>query len=76
VYERYTGRSQRSVPPPGIQERVNPMAFWHTPIPWSSPRRAYARQAEHRQGKGGFWKDADPDIPILKEAKAEYAKLQ
>jgi hypothetical protein len=21
-------------------------------------------------------KDADPDIPILKEAKAEYAKLQ
>ena len=22
------------------------------------------------------WKDADPDIPILKEAKAEYAKLQ
>jgi tetratricopeptide (TPR) repeat protein len=22
------------------------------------------------------WKDADPDVPILKEAKAEYAKLQ
>jgi hypothetical protein len=22
-----------------------------------------------------FWKDADPGIPILKEAKAEYAKL-
>ena len=22
------------------------------------------------------WKDADPDIPILKEAKAEYAKLK
>jgi len=22
------------------------------------------------------WKDADPDIPIPKEAKAEYAKLQ
>jgi eukaryotic-like serine/threonine-protein kinase len=22
-----------------------------------------------------FWKDADPDIPILKQAKAEYAKL-
>jgi len=30
-------------------------------------------------GYKGFltlWKDADPDIPILKEAKAEYAKLQ
>jgi eukaryotic-like serine/threonine-protein kinase len=23
-----------------------------------------------------LWKDADPDIPILKEAKAEYEKLQ
>lgn len=23
-----------------------------------------------------FWKDADPDIPIYKQAKAECAKLQ
>ena len=23
-----------------------------------------------------LWKDADPDIPILKRAKSEYAKLQ
>jgi hypothetical protein len=23
-----------------------------------------------------LWKDADPDIPICKQAKAEYAKLQ
>jgi eukaryotic-like serine/threonine-protein kinase len=23
-----------------------------------------------------LWKDADPDVPLLKEAKAEYAKLQ
>ena len=23
-----------------------------------------------------LWKDADPDIPILKEAKTEYARLQ
>jgi hypothetical protein len=23
-----------------------------------------------------LWKDADPDIPILKQAKAEYGKLQ
>lgn len=23
-----------------------------------------------------IWKDADPDIPILKQAQAEYAKLQ
>jgi eukaryotic-like serine/threonine-protein kinase len=23
-----------------------------------------------------IWKNADPDIPLLKEAKEEYAKLQ
>ena len=23
-----------------------------------------------------LWKDADPDIPIFKQAKAEYARLQ
>ena len=23
-----------------------------------------------------LWKDADPDIPILRQAKAEFAKLQ
>ena len=28
------------------------------------------------QGFLALGKDADPDIPILKEAKAEYAKLQ
>ena len=30
----------------------------------------------HLQDFLTLWKDADPDIPILKEAKAEYAKLQ
>jgi eukaryotic-like serine/threonine-protein kinase len=28
------------------------------------------------QGFFTLWKDADPDIPILKQAKVEYAKLQ
>jgi eukaryotic-like serine/threonine-protein kinase len=23
-----------------------------------------------------LWQDTDPDIPVLKQAKAEYAKLQ
>jgi len=23
-----------------------------------------------------LWKDADPDLPLLKQAKTEYAKLQ
>jgi len=54
--------------------------------------RAYAMQAESAQGADAdaarakaraayqdfltLWKDADPDIRILKQAKAEYAKLQ
>jgi tetratricopeptide (TPR) repeat protein len=40
---------------------------------------ADAARAKVRPAYEGFlklWKDADPDIPILKAAKAEYAKLQ
>jgi cytochrome c-type biogenesis protein CcmH/NrfG len=43
--------------------------------------RAYAMQGDAAKAKAAYndflnlWKDADPDIPILKEAKAEYAKL-
>jgi len=36
--------------------------------------RAKARTAY--QDFFALWKDADPDVPILKQAKAEYAKLQ
>jgi len=44
-------------------------------------RAAFAAQLplpcrELRQNLRAFWKNADPDIPILKEAKTEYAKLQ
>ena len=44
--------------------------------------RAYAVQGDTAKARSAYqdfltlWKDADPDIPILKEAKAEYAKLQ
>jgi len=44
--------------------------------------RAYAFQGETAKARGAYqdfltlWKDADPDIPILKQAKAEYVKLQ
>jgi len=44
--------------------------------------RAYALQGETIKARGAYqdfltlWKDADPDIPILKQAKAEYAKLR
>jgi serine/threonine protein kinase/tetratricopeptide (TPR) repeat protein len=44
--------------------------------------RAYALQSDTAKARAAYndffalWKDADPDIPILKEAKAECAKLQ
>jgi eukaryotic-like serine/threonine-protein kinase len=31
---------------------------------------------KHYQDFFAKWKDADPNIPILMQAKAEYAKLQ
>ena len=44
--------------------------------------RAYAMEGDANKAKAAYqdfltlWKDADPDIPILKEAKAEYTKLK
>jgi eukaryotic-like serine/threonine-protein kinase len=44
--------------------------------------RAYAMSGDKEKARSAYqqfltlWKDADPDVPILKEAKAESAKLQ
>jgi eukaryotic-like serine/threonine-protein kinase len=44
--------------------------------------RAYQKQGDTAKARIAYqnflaaWKDADPDVPLLKEAKAEYAKLQ
>ncbi len=44
--------------------------------------RAYAMAGDLPKARAAYqefltlWKDADPDIPILKQAKAEYAKMQ
>jgi hypothetical protein len=44
--------------------------------------RANALQGDTSKARAAYqdfltlWKDADPDIPILIAAKAEYAKLQ
>jgi tetratricopeptide (TPR) repeat protein len=44
--------------------------------------RAWALSGDTTKAKTAYqdflalWKDADPDIPILKQAKAEYARLQ
>jgi hypothetical protein len=44
--------------------------------------RAYAMQGDKAKARADYeeflalWEDADPDIPIYKQAKVEYAKLQ
>jgi len=44
--------------------------------------RAYALAGDTAKSRAAYqdcftlWKDADPDLPILKQAQAEYAKLQ
>ena len=44
--------------------------------------RAYALEGDTTKARVSYqdflalWKDADPDIPIYRAAKAEYAKLQ
>jgi tetratricopeptide (TPR) repeat protein len=44
--------------------------------------RAYSLEGDKAKARTAYqdffalWKDADPDIPLLEEAKAEYAKLQ
>ena len=44
--------------------------------------RAYAMSEDMTKTRSAYqdfltlWKDADPDIPVLKQAKAEYARLQ
>ena len=44
--------------------------------------RGYALAGDTARAKKAFqdffelWKDADPDVPVFKQAKAEYAKLK
>jgi hypothetical protein len=44
--------------------------------------RAFALAGDSAKARTAYqdffalWKDADPDIPVLKEAKAEYEKLR
>jgi eukaryotic-like serine/threonine-protein kinase len=44
--------------------------------------RAYASSGESIKAKAAYedfltlWKDADPEIPIFRQAKQEYAELQ
>ena len=58
---------------------IAPFAF---PLARLGSARAYQLQGDSAKARAAYdeffvlWKDADPDIPILKQAKTEYAKLQ
>jgi hypothetical protein len=56
--------------------------FVHGALARLQPGRAFALSGDRIKAQTAYrdfltlWKDADPDIPIFKQAKAEYAKLQ
>ena len=60
---------------------INPTVIEHS-LARLGLGRAYVLSGETPKAKAAYqdffalWKDADPDVPILKEAQAEYAKLQ
>jgi hypothetical protein len=68
---------QRILDHRGLNANSPPGALAHLQI-----GRAYAMSGDPAKTRAAYqdfftlWKDADPDIPILKQAKAEYAKLQ
>ncbi|MBV9483611.1 MAG: protein kinase [Acidobacteria bacterium] len=59
----------------------SPFNFYY-PLAQLGLARALSAQHDNTGARTAYqdffalWKDADPDIPILKQAKAEYAKLQ
>jgi len=72
-----TAEFQKILNHPGVVENEPIGALAHLGL-----GRAYALSGDAAKARSAYqdflalWKDADPDIPILKQAKAEYAKLQ
>ena len=64
-----------------LAHRAGFIGAWIYPLARLGVARALALQGDTASARIAyqdflaFWKDADPDIPILKQAKAEYAKL-
>jgi predicted Zn-dependent protease len=84
--EAYLAAGQGSAAAAEFQKLID-----HRGITWSCTTgalarlglgRAYTLAGDKTKAHAAYqdfltlWKDADPDIPILNEAKAEYAKLQ
>jgi tetratricopeptide (TPR) repeat protein len=60
---------------------VDPMSVFYS-LAHLGSGRAYAQQGDSTKARAAYqdffavWKDADPETPILKTAKAEYEKLR
>lgn len=67
---------QKIIDHPGIVWAYPPGALAHLGL-----ARAYSLQGDKAKSRAAYqhflalWKTADPDLPLLKEARAEYAKL-
>ena len=65
-----------------LLDNRGPTDFLYWPLAHLGLARAYALTGDNEKSLAAYrefielWKDADPDVPILKQAKAEYAKLQ
>ncbi len=65
-----------------LARRAASLFNFHYPLAQLGLARALAAQHDAANARTAyqdffaFWKDADPDIPVLKQARAEYAKLQ
>jgi hypothetical protein len=75
----HTGRVVEPKEAVGPVRRCPKLPVWSAGTPLNCPRlRIATRYAKARgayQDLGALWTDADPDIPILKQAEAEDAKL-
>ena len=60
---------------------ISPRSMLHA-LSYLQLGRAYALAGETEKARKAYqdflalWKDADPDIPVFQQAKAEYAKLK
>ena len=74
---RAAGEFQKVIDHPGIVESEVRGALAHLQL-----GRAQAMMGDQPAARKSYqdfltlWKDADPDIPIYRQAKAEYAKLR
>jgi len=74
--KRAAGEFQKFIDHPGLVSTFPWGAFARLGL-----ARAYALQGDTAKARAGYkdflalWKDADPDVPLLIQAKAEYTKL-